>query len=214
MPTATSDPNLRLVDPDDQRLIVTPKITVEQLGRMIAAGVVEDRPSWELLDGVIVRVDKSASGEDVMTINPGHATAVQRLARLGARFEAHGCHTRNQMPIELPPFNAPEPDGCVVVGDLARYAARHPRPADVLCVIEVADSSLLTDRRRKLRLYAQFGLPLYVILNLQTRQAEVHAEPVAAELRYARQQVLAAAERLQLPTATGALVDIGIGELI
>lgn len=214
MATATSDINLTLVDPSDQRKLVTPKITVDQLARMIEMGVVEERPSWELLDGVIVRVDKSGQGQDIMTIHPAHVMAIERLLNLRPRFQAHGCHLRAQAPIELPPFNAPEPDGCIVLGEPEQYAKRHPRPEDILCVIEAADSSLLTDRRRKLRLYAQFGLPMYVILNLQARQAEVYNEPVGAESRYDARAMLSMAEPLSFPTRGAELVTVRVRELI
>lgn len=214
MATATSDINLTLVDPSDQRKLVTPKITVDQLARMIEMGVVEERPSWELLDGVVVRVDKSGQGQDIMTIHPAHVSTVERLSRLKPRFEQHGCHLRTQAPIELAPYNAPEPDGCIVLGDIERYATHHPRPDDILCVIEVADSSLLTDRRRKLKLYAQYGLPMYVILNLQTQQAEVYTEPLTVESRYEAKTMLALGESLSLPTAGVDRVTVCVRELL
>ncbi|NLX96074.1 MAG: hypothetical protein GXY83_07850 [Rhodopirellula sp.] len=39
-------------------------------------------------------------------------------------------------------------------------------PAAVLCVIEVADASLHHDRTVKQQIYADSGLPQYIILNL------------------------------------------------
>jgi len=44
-------------------------------------------------------------------------------------------------------------------------------------LVEVTDSSLLTDRFDKARIYARAGIPLYWILNLQANQVEVHSHP-------------------------------------
>jgi hypothetical protein len=52
-------------------------------------------------------------------------------------------------PITLPPSHEPEPDGAVVQGRPEDYLKRHPGPADVVCALEVADSSLRADRTIK-----------------------------------------------------------------
>src|SRR5205823_2588074 len=71
----------------------------------------------------------------------------------------------------------PEPDLAVVRGDERRYAAHHPRPADVGLLIEVADSTLLGDRADKGRIYARAGIAIYWIVNLIDRQVEVYSAP-------------------------------------
>ena len=52
------------------------------------------------------------------------------------------------------------------------FRTRHPLPADVGLVVEVADSSRYTDRREKGRIYARAGLPVYWIVNLVDRVVE------------------------------------------
>ncbi len=212
--TSDTDPNLRLVDPVDGRSIITPKITVDLLQAMLECGAVEERPSWELLDGVVVRIDKSRAGDDPMTIHPQHVSTVERLSRLKPEFEARDCHMRMQAPIALRPFNTPEPDGCIVRGDIERYAKQHPTPQDILCVIEVSDASLETDRRRKLRLYAEYNLPLYVILNLRDKAAIVHTQPQPDEASYGQVETLGAGDILHLPTAAGHAVEVSIDDLL
>jgi hypothetical protein len=59
------------------------------------------------------------------------------------------------------------------------YAAAHPAPADTLLVIEVADSTLLFDRRIKMPLYARMGVPEAWLVNLEQAIVEVHREPSA-----------------------------------
>jgi len=54
---------------------------------------------------------------------------------------------------------------------------RHPGPADIGVVIEVADSTLVGDRADKGRIYARANLPCYWIVNLQDGQIEVYTSP-------------------------------------
>jgi hypothetical protein len=70
----------------------------------------------------------------------------------------------------------PEPDVAIVRGRLEDYSDRHPGPADVWLVIEVADTTLVTDRF-KAQLYAEAGIPVYWIVNLLERVVEVYQDP-------------------------------------
>src|SRR5439155_1905837 len=71
----------------------------------------------------------------------------------------------------------PEPDFSIVRGAPRTYLTRHPGPADVGLVIEVADSSLLRDQRDKTRIYARAGISVYWIVNLVDQQVEVYTQP-------------------------------------
>lgn len=83
---------------------------------------------------------------------------------------------RVQTTLRMPSQNsAPEPD--LVWVRRRSYARRHPEPADVLLLIEVAESSLTEDRGEKLELYATAGIPEYWIVNLVDFTVEVHREP-------------------------------------
>ena len=116
--------------------------TVEQYHRAIETGFVPHDTSVELIDGFIVRKDRAKAGEDPMTIGDRHRIVVLRLAQLGAAFEKPGCFLQTQQPVSLPPTNEPEPDAAIVNGGIDDYVDHPPGPGDVLCVIEVADSSL------------------------------------------------------------------------
>lgn len=75
------------------------RFTVAQYHTMIADGILAEGQPYELLNGVIVRKDRSASGEDPMTVSYAHATAVTKLAELG-RFRNRSTVTRaGRMPI-------------------------------------------------------------------------------------------------------------------
>jgi Uma2 family endonuclease len=64
----------------------------------------------------------------------------------------------------------------IVRGQLQDYACRHPSPAELALVVEVADTTLVTDRF-KAQLYASAGIPVYWIVNLSERVIEVLQEP-------------------------------------
>jgi Uma2 family endonuclease len=57
------------------------------------------------------------------------------------------------------------------------YTSSHPTAADVLLLIEVADSSLAWDRGPKLALYARHGVPEVWIVDLVGRAAELCRGP-------------------------------------
>ncbi len=63
-------------------------------------------------------------------------------------------------------------DGELIVR--SRRVAFMPPP---VLVVEVAETSLALDRRRKARLYARAGIHEYWILNLQDRVLEVYRQP-------------------------------------
>jgi Uma2 family endonuclease len=187
--------------------------TVEQYHRAIDTGFIPEDTAYELLDGWIVRKERNAAGEDPMTIGDRHRISVTRLARLMPQFEPHGCYLQSQQPIQLPPQNEPEPDASIVRGSLDEEAGDGPPgPADVLCVVEVADASLRRDRTVKLKAYAAAKIPLYVIVNLIDNQVELYT-PVPAD-GYGVPRVLRAGEILELPTATGVIVAVPVERLL
>ncbi|HUG36038.1 MAG TPA: Uma2 family endonuclease [Candidatus Limnocylindrales bacterium] len=86
-----------------------------------------------------------------------------------------GFIVRLQAPVALDDESEPEPDLVVVPGRPRDY--RHEHPARPVLAIEVAESSLAFDRRRKGSLYARAGLEDYWIVNLVDRVLEVYREP-------------------------------------
>ncbi|HEX8914956.1 MAG TPA: Uma2 family endonuclease [Humisphaera sp.] len=190
------------------------RLTVDQYHRMIKLGVLEEGVPIELLDGQLVWKDRSASGADPMTVGDQHTWVIEAANDLNPKFNRQGCYARIQQPVTLPPHHEPEPDVLIVRGSRTDYAGRKPSPADVLCVIEVADSSLARDRGRKLKIYANAGLPLYVIFNLPDRSAEVYEEPVVGRGRYARSTTFSLRDKLTFPTAKGKGVTVTVKSLM
>jgi Uma2 family endonuclease len=178
-------------------------LTVDQYEAMIARSILEEGAAIELIDGLLVRKDRAASGGEPRTIGPAHQLVLKKIGRLAAKFEEHGCHLSIQGPVRIPPQDEPEPDAAVVAGTPEDYAMRHPGPADVHSVIEVADSSLAKDRTTKLRIYATAGIRQYVIVNLVDRTVELHEAPRPAEGRYASTPVFAADDPKPIKIAAG-----------
>lgn len=165
-------------------------ITVDLYQQMIDNGILHDGDPIELIDGLLVRKDRSARGESLMTYGHRHALLLRRLMRLLWDWtEAEGCYLQIQLPVTLNEFSVPEPDLSIVKGTEEDYTERHPGPDDLPLVIEVADSSVSTDRSTKQRLYAAAGIPVYWIVNIPDAQVEVYEQPDAASGKYLRPMI-------------------------
>jgi Uma2 family endonuclease len=96
---------------------------------------------------------------------PWHADIVDALAQAFI-LQAHDrFRVRVHQPIDLGPESQPQPD--LVVCRLERYRDHHPGPADILLVIEVADTTLDFDLADKRALYADAGIPEYWVIDVQ-----------------------------------------------
>ena len=60
------------------------RLTVGQVRAMVEAGILREGEPIELVGGVLVHKDRSAAGDDPMTIGKRHNLVVQLLARLNA----------------------------------------------------------------------------------------------------------------------------------
>lgn len=189
-------------------------ITVDQYHRMIHSGILPDGAPIELIDGLLVQKDRSARGENLMTHNPRHAFLISRLMRLlTGPCEAAGGHLRIQLPVTLNSTNCPEPDLAVVRGAEENYADRHPGPADVSLVIEIADSSVGIDRSTKQRLYATAGVPVYWLVNLRESQVEVYEQPDPTSGKYTRPTILQPAQTLAWNPSPTQRLEINVAHL-
>ncbi|MCI0458138.1 MAG: Uma2 family endonuclease [Gemmataceae bacterium] len=143
------------------------RLTVDQYQRMAEAGILTPSHRVELLDGWLVKK---------MPQNPPHAVVIEYTREALRELLPQEWQTRDQKPIVLSE-SVPEPDLVVARGPLSRYEERHPRPAEIALVVEVADSSLPEDRAYKGPLYARARLPISWIINIGERQVEVYTRP-------------------------------------
>ncbi|MGH7214977.1 MAG: Uma2 family endonuclease [Tepidisphaeraceae bacterium] len=175
------------------------RLTVDQYHQLIRSGNLTEDDPVELIEGILVfKMPKKSP--HVMSTGLARREVEPLLPR--------GWHYRSQDPITLSD-GEPEPDGMIVRGTLEDYAARHPGPADVALVIEVADTSLERDRGIKLRSYARAGIPCYWLINLIDRQVEVYEQPDPAaqpQPAYRRKAVH--------PTAADAAILLTLGGVL
>ena len=149
---------------------MTGTLTVEEYERMIEEGEIGEHDQVELIKGRIVV--KMGQG-------PRHAIGAEMSRRPIERLVPAGWHSRVERPVRLPEQDSePVPDLSIVRGGLKDYADRHPEPADIALIVEVAKTSLQEDRDQAVILGA-VGIPVYWIVNLEDRQLEVYAAPAA-----------------------------------
>jgi Uma2 family endonuclease len=163
-------------------------LTTDQYHRMIDSGILEDGEPIELIEGALIYKDRRDDAGGIMTHGAQHLRVLNKLMALLSQWVAsRAVFLQVQGPIVVSETSEPEPDCCLVHGTPDDYADEVPQAADVLAVFEVAYSSLRSDRRTKQRLYANAGIPCYVIVNLQDHVVEVLSEPSTDESRYTAQ---------------------------
>jgi Uma2 family endonuclease len=140
----------------------------DDLLKLARLGVLPPDQRLELLDGEIL---------EAMPTGPLHAVIVALIAEMLRALPGQQFHVREEKPVRLDPYSEPLSDVALVRG----YAERLPVAADVLLLVEVADSSLEFDREGKLAAYASAGIPEYWIANLRELQVEVHLIPEGAQ---------------------------------
>jgi Uma2 family endonuclease len=155
--------------------------TVDDYHRMVETGILRGSDRVELLEGHIIEMNPQL---------PPHAATTQRAFRYLDRLLETVAYVRMQLPVTLKPKSEPEPDIAVVRIDANEYGDRHPAPDDIFLIIEVSDSTLLSDRQQKALVYAKARIPDYWILNVNTRQVYVFREPTPEG--YQQEAVLAA----------------------
>ncbi len=148
------------------------RFTVNEYHRMSETGILGEDEDVELLEGWIV---------SEMPRNPAHDGMITIIMTdlleppLPADY-----HCRGQCSISTID-SEPLPDIAIVRGPKRVFVARHPTPADMAQVVEVADSSLERDRTVKVRIYARDNVPVYWIVNLVDRQVEVYTDPTGPD---------------------------------
>ena len=186
-------------------------LSVDQYHRMLESGILRDGERVELIDGLLVRRGGESEG---MVHGARHAMVVARLQQIDRALAGRNVHLRSQLPLTLAPASEPEPDAALICGLPQAFADRHPGPAEVLAVIEVADATLGYDRVTKLALYARAGIPQYLIVNLVEGVVEVHEQPVPAEARYRERSVLRREVTVRVALGAEGSVELPVSELL
>jgi Uma2 family endonuclease len=143
-------------------------ISVDEYERMGRAGIFEEDARLELLEGEIY---------EMSPIGSPHAACVKFISALLNNLFNGKLIVSTQDPIRLDDFSEPQPDIALLRWRDDFYRHAHPTPADVLLVIEVADSTVESDRTYKMPLYAKAGVEEAWLVNLPDETIELYAEP-------------------------------------
>jgi len=147
------------------------KFDFHQYREMFKADILTKDDRVELIDGVVIAMSGTGP-EHNATLN---SSARFWVIRLGERAIA-----QIRGSVLLDEMNAPQPDVAILKPRADFYRYRLPGADDILLAVEVADSSVRNDRR-KLALYAGFGVPEVWIANIPARTIEAYTDPSRGE---------------------------------
>lgn len=141
--------------------------TIDEVERMIAAGVIGKDESFELIEGEIVPMAAK---------NHIHERVKSALTLAIARAPPDDLWLGVESSIRLSRTSLVEPDLVVYRRDLRLEEVKGP---DLLLAIEVAETTLAFDRGRKAQLYAAYGVNELWVVDAAERTTWVHRGPTA-----------------------------------
>ena len=148
------------------------RFTVAEYYAMADAGILSENDRVELLDGDVIVMPP---------IGDWHAASVKLFNNTMVPALRGRAMIAVQDPVRLDDDSEPQPDVMLLQWRDDFYRNGHPGPADVLLLIEVADSSVEFDRTVKLAAYARAGIPEVWIVARAERRIEAYAEPAGNE---------------------------------
>jgi Uma2 family endonuclease len=146
------------------------RFTVTDYHRLLETGVLNEDSRVELLDGEIIKM---------APIGPRHAACVDKLNAFLQRKVSRMAIVRVQNPILLNEYSEPEPDLSLLKQRSDYYKQGHPTPDDILVAIEVADTTVDSDRAFKIPSYARAGIPEVWLIDLYNDRVEVYTRPAS-----------------------------------
>jgi Uma2 family endonuclease len=145
---------------------------------MVDAGILRENDRVELIRGEIIKLSP---------IHPPHNGTIHRAIQALVRIVGDRAIVGAQGCIRLGDWDEPQPDLYLLKPKEDFYTSRHAGPADILLIIEVADSSLDYDSTIKMQLYAETGVPEYWISNLQDDCVISYTDAAGSTYRDVRQ---------------------------
>ncbi len=144
------------------------RFSADDYHRMEKAGILGDDDRVELVDGAIV---------EAAPVGGEHGMATGRIAVALAAAVGDRAMVRERRPVALGGTSEPEADVCVVRPQAGDFAERHPRPEDILLLVEIADTSVGFDDEVKGPLYAKAGVIETWIVDLSAGVVIVARDP-------------------------------------
>ncbi|MCG8352641.1 MAG: Uma2 family endonuclease [Chloroflexales bacterium] len=164
--------------------------TIHDYARMRESGILTATDRVELIDGEI---------RNMSPIGPHHAAVVTKIVKFLTRLVDDEIIISPQNPVQLNDYTEPQPDIAVLRYRDDYYAHTHPTAADILIVIEVADTTIIYDREEKVPRYAAAGVPEAWVVDLAQQLIEQYLLP--AQGHYTRIQKVLLGDTIASPTA-------------
>jgi Uma2 family endonuclease len=149
--------------------------SVHDYARMRESGILSEDDRVELIDGEI---------RTMSPIGPLHAAIVRKIVKYLTTLVAEQAIVSPQNPVQLNDYSEPEPDIAILQPRSDNYAHAHPRPDDIIIIIEVSDSTVQYDRTEKLPRYAAANIAEAWIIDVAQQTIEQYTQPMRGE--YAR----------------------------
>ncbi|MFN7503897.1 MAG: Uma2 family endonuclease [Dolichospermum sp.] len=183
-------------------VVTAKRFTVAEYHRLGEIGFFREDERVELIKGEIIH--KAAKS----TLN---CVCETLLFRELVKLLLDCAMVRGQQPIIIPDHSEPEPDLAIVYNVNDNYLSSHPKPSDILLLIEISNSTLKYDREIKLPLYAEAGISDYWIFNLIKYCLECYSEPYQdsqGNFDYRRKLILLPNESVKLPSFPHLVLDL------
>jgi len=147
--------------------------TVEDIRRMIDAGVLREDEKFELIEGEIVMMAAKSIAHDRIK---------NALTLAFAKALPEGLFVSIESTLQLAENILVEPDVAIIsrsvyAGDPKSFA--RPRAEDVLLLVEIAVTSLKYDRDIKARLYARHGIREFWLIDANAGVTWIYSGPTA-----------------------------------
>ncbi|MBD2635489.1 Uma2 family endonuclease [Limnothrix sp. FACHB-881] len=196
------EPAIQPIQPEPPQSIALSqpyRFTVTEYQRIYEAGALAPDARTELIEGIIVKMSP---------IGFRHQACVSRLTRKFCALIQNRAIVSVQNSVVLGD-SQPQPDLMLLQETENFYEDRSPTTAEVLLLIEVADSTLKSDREVKGPLYARSGIGEFWLVDLEHEKLEVYRDPSSEG--YQTKFTLTAADRaacLAFPDESITLSDL------
>jgi Uma2 family endonuclease len=152
------------------------QFTVTEFVRMGEVGIFSEQERVELFEGEIIRMNP---------VGARHVAVVNQLHDLFYRLLGETAIVSMQTPIVLDEHSQPLPDLVLLRPRTDGYGSAPPRAADVLLLVEVAETTRQYDTVRKPRAYARSGIAEVWVVVLDRDRARDRIEVFADRARSA-----------------------------
>ncbi|HYP39787.1 MAG TPA: Uma2 family endonuclease [Chloroflexia bacterium] len=148
------------------------RFTVDEYHRMGDAGILHEDDRVELVEGEIVVMSP---------INAPHLMCVNGLNKILSRSVPEELIVSVQNPIHINTVTELQPDLALITPPNSPDLKYYPGIQDILLVVEVADSTVTSDRRDKVPMYARAGIPEVWLVNIPKKVVEVYSDPAGGK---------------------------------